>query len=194
MLDHETSQLIGKLVIMIIFGGITAWIADSKGRNPVGWFFIGFIVTCIGLIIILCLSDLKEEEVRWQHAQDEQRRLREQLKQERIKNEAFQGHVRGRLEAHDNVLGMDTRQLSGEKSAASLPPPPPASGALVPTAFEQRQWFLTYLDKPRRAVTFAELKRSYQTKVLNENSLVWTAGMKAPRRILDVSGLLEALL
>ena len=39
------------------------------------------------------------------------RRLREQIKQERMKNQGFQQHVRKRLDRHDEELGVDTRQL-----------------------------------------------------------------------------------
>ena len=97
------------------------WRAHSKGRSPVGWFFVGFFVTCIGLIIVLCLSNLREEQARWAQADEERRRLREQLRQERLKNEVFQGHVRARLDVHDQALGVDTRQLEAPAAAAMVP-------------------------------------------------------------------------
>ena len=111
----DGGELLVQLLIMAIFGGISAAIASSKGRNTVGWFFIGFFFGCIGLIIILCLSNLLEDQARWDAQAVEQRRLREQLRQEQLKNETFRQHTAARLDVHDRTLGIDTR-------AASVPP------------------------------------------------------------------------
>ncbi len=99
-----------QLVIMTILGGISAAIASSKGRTPVGWFFGGFFLGLIGLIIVACLSNLNEEQSHRDHQSRENRRLREQLRQERMKGEAFRQHALSRLDSHDQQLGVDTRQ------------------------------------------------------------------------------------
>jgi len=90
-------------------GLICAVIADSKGRNPIGWFFIGFFFPLIGLILVLVLSNLKEAQDKELAMETEQRRLREQLRQERLKNEQFRKHAQIRLDTHDTALGMSTR-------------------------------------------------------------------------------------
>ena len=116
-----------QLVVLVICGGIAAAVAGSKGRNPIGWFFGGFFLGIIGIVIVACLSDLNQERRRQQRDAVERRRLREQLRQERMKNEAFQSHARRRLDVHDRKLGVNTRRTRrksmGNKSrtARALP-------------------------------------------------------------------------
>jgi len=110
------------LIILIlmgsIVGGICAGIASSKGRSAGGWFAggfaIGFLTGILGgwipIVIVACLSNLKEEQSHHDSQARENRRLREQLRQERLKNEAFRQHTFARLDAHDNQLGVDTKQ------------------------------------------------------------------------------------
>lgn len=50
------------LALCIIFGVLCAKIARRKNRDKVGWFFIGFFLGVIGLLIILCIP--KENETR----------------------------------------------------------------------------------------------------------------------------------
>lgn len=99
------------LIILFIFGIICALIANSKGRNPIGWFFIGFFLGIIGLIIALVASNLEDVRQKEVEMQNEQRRLREQLRQERIKNDQFRKHAQQRLDSHDDVLGIETRSI-----------------------------------------------------------------------------------
>jgi len=40
----------------IIFGGACAIIAVNKGRDPLGWFALGFFFSLVGLIVIAALS------------------------------------------------------------------------------------------------------------------------------------------
>jgi hypothetical protein len=96
-------------IILLILGIVCAVIADSKGRSAIAWFFIGFLAGLIGLIILLVLPNLKEAEQKELHMENEQRRLREQLRQERIKHEQFRKHAQARLDTHDNALGLDTK-------------------------------------------------------------------------------------
>ena len=93
----------------ILFGVLCAIIASKKGRSIPGWFFCGFFITVIGLVILLCLSNRNEEENHRNMAAMENQRLREQLRQERIKGEAFREHTVARLDVQDNQLGVDTR-------------------------------------------------------------------------------------
>ncbi|HWQ22215.1 MAG TPA: hypothetical protein VN478_05770 [Clostridia bacterium] len=43
------------LAAMIVFGVTTARVARDKGRNPVGWFFIGFFLLLSGLALALVM-------------------------------------------------------------------------------------------------------------------------------------------
>ena len=106
------------IIVRSITGGIAAAIASSKGRSGVGWFFGGFFLDIIGIVIVACISNLKVEEARRRHVGRESRRLREQLHQERMKNESFRQHAVGRLDVHDDRLGVDTRYTQ-----AGLPSP-----------------------------------------------------------------------
>ena len=44
-----------------VFGLICAVIASGRGRNAVGWFFLGLIFNCIALIVLLLIPDLNDE-------------------------------------------------------------------------------------------------------------------------------------
>lgn len=46
--------------ISIFAGIICALIAASKNRSPVGWFFVGGLLSCFGIILVLCMSDLEK--------------------------------------------------------------------------------------------------------------------------------------
>lgn len=43
---------------------ITAIVADSKGRNGIGWFILGLLLGFVGLITVLLLSRTAENEAR----------------------------------------------------------------------------------------------------------------------------------
>lgn len=109
---NDGSDLFLQLIVMLVFGALLAGLASSKGRNPVGWFFIGAFFFCIGLIILLCLPNLHEEQRRHALQDAQNRRLQEQLRQERLKSQAFQAHTAERLDRHDEVLKIDTRQVA----------------------------------------------------------------------------------
>ncbi len=44
------------IFIAILCGIVSAIIANSKGRNPIVWFFAGLLLSIAGLIIIAVLS------------------------------------------------------------------------------------------------------------------------------------------
>ena len=102
-----------QLLFNLAFGGACAALAHSRGRTPVGWFFIGFFLSCIGLIILMVLPNVKEEEAKHAALEEANRSLRERLRQEQMKNEAFRQHATQRLDSHDRQLDIDTRQTGG---------------------------------------------------------------------------------
>jgi len=123
------------IVVRLICAGIAAAIASHKGRSVVGWFFGGLLIEIIAVIIVACLSNLKQEKAYKEQMESEQRRLREQLRQERIKTESFRRFSSDRLDAHDRILGVDTRSgaaLPAGSAPAPLLPPGSGAGSAVP--------------------------------------------------------------
>jgi hypothetical protein len=51
----------GGLIICLIIAIICGCIADSKGRNGIGWALFGFFLPIVALIVVLFISDLNEE-------------------------------------------------------------------------------------------------------------------------------------
>lgn len=45
------------LPLIVLCSGLTAYLAHSKSRNPIAWFFIGLFTGPIGVIIILALRE-----------------------------------------------------------------------------------------------------------------------------------------
>src|SRR3954462_15494899 len=142
----------GYLVFGLIMGGAVAAIAHGKGRSPVGWFFVGFLLGIIGLVIVLVVSNVNQEKYLRARQDEENRRLREQLRQERIKHETLREYTMKRLDVHDQVLGGDPKSVQAlptENAPAYLPyahantpqPAPPEPVAKQPKAnawyFEQ---------------------------------------------------------
>lgn len=63
MMDHPSGlHVLLSIVIFTIAGGITAYFADRRGRDPVIWFFVGMLLGIIGLIILFILPSVKEGE------------------------------------------------------------------------------------------------------------------------------------
>jgi hypothetical protein len=158
-----------QLLVGVIFGTVTAVLANNKGRSALGWFFIGFFLGCIGLIILLVVADLNEEKNKEARNEREQRRLREQLKQERIKSETFQDHVKGRLDTHDKALGVDTRQPSqlsgGQQPSGYLAQPPPL-------------WYYEEKGEQLGPISQADLIEMIKSGQLDCDTLVWQDRMQ----------------
>ena len=51
-------------IFPIIFGIIGVIIAGNKGRNQFAWFAWCFLFPLIGLIVLLCMSNLKQLELK----------------------------------------------------------------------------------------------------------------------------------
>jgi hypothetical protein len=51
------------LFYAIAFGTVTALAAKNKGRDPFSWFLIGFIFGVFGLIAVLVMESVDEDEV-----------------------------------------------------------------------------------------------------------------------------------
>lgn len=174
------------LLFGVAFGVITALVGRSKGRSPIGWFFVGFLTGCIGLIIVLVMSNLKAEEAKWKMSEERQRRLKEQLKQERLKTQSFQEHVQNRLDVHDDALDMNTRQIEG--GDAHIPLIENKSDEM-----ENCSWFYVKNDKRIGPISFNELKALFRDTTINKNTLIWKEGFDGWKMITDMPELMERL-
>ncbi len=168
-------QLTIHLIVAVIGGVIGAIVASSKGRSVVGWFFLCFFFPLIGIIIVACLSNLKKERAREEQIASENRRLREQLRQERIKAETFRSYTSARLDTHDQALGMDTRQPQAlPAGAAALPQLMMQEGAVgqgSPPA--DAQWHYEINGQALGPVSQAEIGQLLRTGRINLQTLVW---------------------
>lgn len=120
----ERDVLLIQLIVLTICGAIAAAIASNKDRSGIGWFFGGFFLGIIGIVIIAVLPNLKEQRSKEVALERENRRLREQISQEQVKGEAFRRHASERLDTHDVHLGLDTRAtnplLAGRADSLAL--------------------------------------------------------------------------
>lgn len=191
----DGEQIIIQLVVGLVFGGIVAAIAHSKGRNVVGWFFLGFFVGCIALIIIICLSNLNEEQAKWSSNEIEQRRLREQLRQEQLKNEALRQHTVARLDLHDEKLGIDTRSAAPGLSLGGptlrIPPRPGVPAAPAP-GYPSENWYTNEDGEQQGPYTFALLSTRARQGTLSTETLVWAEGLPEWQPAVTIPNLFPA--
>lgn len=169
-----------QLVVLSVCAIGAAIIAHRKGRNAAGWFFAGLLLGLIGIIIVICLPNLKVEEERRAQVETENRRLREQLRQERMKGEAFRQHAALRLDSHDNALGVDTRALgsplpSGQQAA--LVGNDGAFASAPGTDNLARTWFYVNGGQRHGPVGEEGLLGLIRAGTLKSETLVWTEGM-----------------
>jgi hypothetical protein len=190
--------IILEIVIRVIGGFIAMAIASSKGRSKVGWFFGGFFIVLIGIIIVACLSNKNEEQARFAKIEEDRRRLREQLRQEQLKGEAFRLHAAQRLDAHDRSLGVDTRQTTGLLGGLSEPPkflpgspeealsalsqpdialaaPNVAAPGAVPPA-ESPIWFYENAGKTFGPVAGTQVLAMIRQGAIKDHTLLWRQG------------------
>ena len=199
-----------QIIIAVIMGIIAACIANAKGRSTIGWFFGGFFLGLIGVIIVACISNHKDETRRNEHASRERRLLREQLHQERLKSQSFQQYANARLAAHDHVLEMDTSsheslpnlqpvdtpKLTADgandelsrllKATAASQPPHPVQAPAMPAQTQGPQWFV-YINNQRYNPGGTEkIIKLIRSGKINSDAYVWTEGMTEPSPIGDV--------
>ncbi|MCR9244752.1 MAG: DUF4339 domain-containing protein [bacterium] len=156
----------------VLFGIICAVIAPGRGRSALAWFFIGLFTSCIGLVILLVLPDLSQQQDTDAKHRKEMRRLREQLKKERqVADSRHQVHA-DRLDAHDRALGMDTAEpLPPPEPEPELPPPPP------PAEPSEPMWFFAAVDKQLGPVAESQLRALREGGTIDDDTLVWREGM-----------------
>ncbi len=174
-----------ELIIFLITGAIAAAIASVKGRSVIGWFFGGLLLGLIGIIIVAVLPNLKEQRAREEQSEREARRLREQLRQERMKNEAFRRHATARLDRHDESLGLDTRAANqplltaSDESAGHLPADPASSPNRLEATGPQDadgngHWYYERNGQAIGPTSVHNIRTLMDEGRLHGTSLVWT--------------------
>lgn len=153
----------------VIWGVACAAIANSRGRNAAGWFFIGLFTTCIGLVLVLVLPDLKVQEAERRRQEQENRRLREALSKERQVADQRHGHIERRLSVHDQAIGVDTSATPALADAAAAPAlPASASGA---------RWYYARGKERMGPVSEETVRHLLQAGAIRGDTLVWREGM-----------------
>jgi hypothetical protein len=161
---------------MLICGIIAAAIAVSKGRSGVGWFFGGFFLGLIGVVIVAVIADLKKEQDHLRQSEQERRKLREQLRQEKLKNEVFRQHAAKRLDVHDNALGVDTRSpnvLTAAGPAGYLPSDPAPAVVSTTPLLHEKDWYYEEDGETRGPVSPTAIKDLIHTRRIGITTLVW---------------------
>lgn len=187
-----------QLITMTIFGIVCALIANSRGRSGVGWFFIGFFLGCIGLIIVLVLPDLRVLEEREKRLRRENQRLKERLQMDRHVADRRHSDTVRRLEAHDQALGVDTSpSLEDTEHPEALAAPAEESGSLnddfPPHDYESLSWYYVEAGEQVGPVDFNNLARLWVQGRINTITLVWQENMEDWMKISDMPGLEDRL-
>jgi len=165
----------------IITAVICGVVAHNKGRNVVAWSLLG-ILGLIPLIIVACLPNLNDQIARDDYTNQENRRLREQLRQERIKSESFRQHTAARLDAHDQQMGIDTRTMgpalgAGTQSAGQLNAGDGTYDIAGSPSGLDAQWYYGQAGKtvgPVKATQIADLIR---LQIILPTTLLWSETM-----------------
>ena len=182
-------------IVALICAVIAGAIASSKGRSVVGWSICGFLIGLIGVIIIACQSNLKEQKAQVQRAERERRRLREQLRQERQKTETFRQHAVARLDAHDNHLGVDTRStrpgasrdpLRALTDANAQAHSPEALSAGPTFSAVGALWYYASGNQAQGPMSEGELRHLINTSTIDGATMIWTEGYNDWVRIDEV--------
>jgi uncharacterized protein DUF4339 len=162
-----------QLLVMVCFGIACASIGTSRGRSGPVWFALGVIFTCFALVLVLVLPDLNELAEKDERQSQKTRRLREELAQERNKNQSFRGHVKARLDIHDAALEIDTRE---QELPVELPAPPAIPDPVNFADLPQEGWFIAIPGSDAQGpYTLAALEHQIRAGDLNARTLIWNA-------------------
>lgn len=180
-----------QLMVGLVFAIVTAVIASNRGRNAVGWFFFGLFAGWIALVVVLVMPNLREQNSYRERVNLENMRLREQIRQERMKSESFRLNTSARLDAHDEHLGVDTRQAlpqpesygpgllenrSGGEQFQQVADAADGFTGPQPIASE-RQWYYEQQGETCGPVSESQLQAMAQNGHVSGENLVWTEGM-----------------
>ncbi|HUR26540.1 MAG TPA: DUF4339 domain-containing protein [Planctomycetota bacterium] len=179
-----------QIVVYLCFGVACSLIAKQRGRSPVGWFFVGLFASCVGLILVLVLPDLKKQQAEVDRLRAQNRLLKERLDKDRMVADQRHGEVEGRLRAHDRVIGIDTAPVEARAELLEQVPPPPPSES---EGGDGRQWFYAVDSREQGPIGVGELRPLWNSGEVGPDTLVWSKGMQQWARIQEVPGLSEVL-
>jgi uncharacterized protein DUF4339 len=171
-----------QIIMGLVCGAICGALAAHKGRSVIIWVLLGFLFGLIPLIIILCLANLKEQRARHDRDRRERARLREQVKQEKIKNESFRQYTATRLDTHDQALGMNSRAQPALAAGETEAPPPIAvevAGHVQPTQEAQAIWYYESNGESRGPVSEMVIRGFLKSNRLRPETLLWKEGLAA---------------
>ena len=179
------------LLVPAVFGLLCALVASGRGRNPLGWFVVGFFFPCIGLVILLVLPDLKADDDQQRRLHTENRRLREQVRKERHVTQQRHAATQRRIDVHDRALDVDTAPMVEEVDAEQLAAPPPRQPSSEEReVLERALWFyLAEKDEQIGPMPFAELRRVWRDGRIGASTYVWREGMADWLPLREVPGL-----
>ncbi len=179
--------LLLEVIIWLGFGIACAVIASKRGRNPLAWFFIGMFAGCIGLILVLVLENPKEKEERLRHLRQENRRLREVVRGDRMTSDRRYQETIKRLEVHDEALGMDTARLSTDMPAPLL------DGAHVPSEqiekWQKQPWYFAEGEVRVGPIPFEDLQNAYMGGRVTSETLIWNPAFEDWKPLAQIPGL-----
>jgi len=207
--------LIFQLILMGIFGTTAAAIASIKGRSLIGWFFFagifgmipffGLLLGLIPIIMLFVIPNLKDERAHRDHSIRENRRLREQLYQERVKNESFRRHTMGRIDSHDRHLGINTRNTQAalpmkdsgqfldnhdwdESESQKLLPAEVLSDSSTNQP-SNREWHYVVDGKSKGPISESQLLSMMRSGKLDGSTLLWTEKLNDWKAADQIRGL-----
>ena len=182
----------------IIFGIICAIVADSRGRSAIAWFFIGFFLPCIGLVILLVSPDLQVMERRDNDLSLENRRLREKIRRDRILADSRHTETLRRIDLHDSILQVDTStppSLEGHLDTAQILDQSGEECDKEACEFAENTWWYADPNEAQQVgpVTFDALRQLWKNKTIGAQTLVWCEMFGDWEKINDVWDLEERL-
>jgi len=180
-------------LVLVAFGVAVALIAQSKGRNPVGWFLGGFFFHFIALIVVLIVSDELKHSQNIERERRARRRLREELRQARAQADLAQVRNGVRLDAHDQALGVDTRgeallataQVTAAVSATLEERASPGASSSPPPL--ERRWFYELDAQANGPEPESVVRTRIEMGELPPDVLVWCEGQEDWTRASQVS-------
>jgi hypothetical protein len=188
-------MILVQLLVAAAMGVACSLIANSRGRSAVGWFFVGFFAGCIGLILVLVLPDLKVEQERQRRLADENRRLRERLRKDRIVADQRHAEISRRVGAHDVALGVDTSVLAPAALPGSAPDAQSSAVTDPAVASDLRgsAWYWAQGLNRQGPSDFEALRSRWQSGEVTTETLVWRKGMPRWTALREIPGLEETL-
>lgn len=183
-----------KLCIMAVMGILCAFIAHSRGRSAVGWFFIGLFFSCLGLIVLLVIPDLKKLEAEKAKMLKENRRLRGEVRLNREAANRQSSEVAARLKVHDRALGIDTTHSENAQISSTAAAHPISNATETKDSpHAAKQWYFMDDAGSQGPVTFKVLHSLWKAGQILPQYYVKSSDMKDWSRVEELPNLREAL-